>query len=228
MKILSIDTSSKLCAIAVLENSKLIKEYSLDNGLTHSEKLMPMICDCLKNLNLKISDFDLFVCDKGPGSFTGIRIGVATVKAFSDSLNIPSIGISSLETLAYNVKEKGLICSLIDAKNNSAYWCLSNLSNDYSLETNFEADTISDILNKLPMNSSPITFVGDGTISYKEEILNKFPNARFSENNEISAYNLGLIGLKYYKNKIESDVLPLYLRKSQAERILEEKQNGNK
>lgn len=224
MKILSIDTHSKICSIAVLEDSTLIKECSINNGLTHSEKLMPMIYDCLQDLNLKISDFDLLVCDKGPGSFTGIRIGVATVKAFSDSLDIPAIGISSLETLLYNVNANGLICSLIDAKNNSAYWCLGNLySNEYTLKTEFNVDTISNILDILPLNTSSITFVGDGAISYKEEILNKFPNAKFSESNEISAYNLGLIGLKYYNNSIKSDVLPLYLRKSQAEQMMEKK-----
>ena len=98
MKILSIDTSSPICAVAILEDNKLIKEISQNNGLTHSEKLMPIIEQILKETNLKLKDIDLLVCDKGPGSFTGIRIGVATVKAFTDSLNIPAIGISSLET----------------------------------------------------------------------------------------------------------------------------------
>ena len=83
MKILSIDTSSKLCEIAILENEKIIKEITQNNGLTHSETLMPIIKETLENLNLTLNDIDLIVCDKGPGSFTGIRIGVATAKAFS-------------------------------------------------------------------------------------------------------------------------------------------------
>lgn len=102
MKILSIETSSKICGVAVLEDTTILKEISLDNGLTHSETLMPIIKQILDNLNLSLKDIDLIVCDKGPGSFTGIRIGIATAKAFSDSLDIPSIGISSLEALCYN------------------------------------------------------------------------------------------------------------------------------
>ena len=118
MKILSIDTSSNICGVAVLENKKLLKEVCHNNGLTHSETLMPIVKNTLSELNITLNDIDLIVCDNGPGSFTGIRIGVATSKAFSDSLNITEIGISSLEALAFNVKTDGIICSLIDAKNN--------------------------------------------------------------------------------------------------------------
>ena len=95
MKILSIDTSSNICGVAILEDEKLIKEISLDNGLTHSESLMPTIAQIFKETNLSIKDIDLLVVDKGPGSFTGIRIGTATVMAFADSLGITACGISS-------------------------------------------------------------------------------------------------------------------------------------
>ena len=88
MKILSIDTSSKICAVAVLEDTKLLKEISQDSGLTHSENLLPIIQNLLNELEITLKNIDLIVCDKGPGSFTGIRIGVATAKGFSDSLNI--------------------------------------------------------------------------------------------------------------------------------------------
>ena len=103
MKILSIDTSSNLCAVAVLENTNLIKENILNDTKNHSERIMPVIAQTLEEANLRLADIDLIVCDKGPGSFTGIRIGVATVMSFVDSLNLPAIGITSLEALAYNV-----------------------------------------------------------------------------------------------------------------------------
>jgi tRNA threonylcarbamoyladenosine biosynthesis protein TsaB len=106
LKILSVDTSSNICSVAILEDKNLIKEISLNNGLTHSEKLMPIIKQILEELKINLQEIDLLVCDKGPGSFTGIRIGTSTVMAFSDSLNIKSIGISSLEALAYNVKQE--------------------------------------------------------------------------------------------------------------------------
>ena len=130
LKILSIETSSKICSVAILEDKNLVKKIELNNGLTHSETLMPLIKQILNETNLNLSDMNLLVCDIGPGSFTGIRIGVATVKAFTDSLQIPSVGISSLEGLAYNIKDDGLICSIIDCKNNNCYYALYELKND--------------------------------------------------------------------------------------------------
>ena len=227
MKILSIDTSSKLCEIAILEDEKIIKEISQNNGLTHSETLMPIIKETLENLNLTLNDIDLIVCDKGPGSFTGIRIGVATAKAFSDSLNIQTIGISSLEALAYNVKENGVICSLIDAKNDNVYVSVfENINGNYILRRNYSAENINDLLDELKIVEYSITFVGDGAINYKSLINSALPSkCIFIENNDLSAYNLGLAGLSHYKNEQYDDVTPLYLRKPQAERMLENK-NG--
>ncbi len=225
MKILSIDTSSRLCGIAVLENENIIKEVSQNNGLTHSETLMPIIKESLEHLNLNLHDIDLLVCDKGPGSFTGIRIGVATVKAFSDSLNIQAIGISSLEALAYNVKENGVICSLIDAKNDNVYVSVfENINGNYILRRNYSAENINDLLDELKIVEYSITFVGDGAVNYKSIITSALPNkCSFIENNTLSAYNLGLAGLSHYKKEQFDDVAPLYLRKPQAERMLENK-----
>ena len=122
MKILCIDTSSNLCSVAILDNTKLEKKIELNNGLTHSETLMPTIQELLDTCNLTLKNIDLLVCGIGPGSFTGLRIGIATVKAFSDSLNIPCVGITSLEAYAHSVKQDGLICSTIDCKNNNCYF----------------------------------------------------------------------------------------------------------
>lgn len=228
MKILSIDTSSIICAVGILENDKLIKEIKIDNGLTHSEKLMPIIKQILDETNLNLKDIDLLVCDIGPGSFTGIRIGIATVKAFTDSLKIPLVGISSLEALAYNIKEEGLICSLIDAKNENVYFSLYRLKNgNYDLVQNYLADSIDNILDILKKYNEKITFIGDGTIVNKEKIQNTIRNSNFSTLNDLNSYSLGLAGLNSYKNNSIQNVLPLYLRKPQAERMLEEKNNGN-
>lgn len=228
MKILSIDTASKICAVAILEDDKLIKEIKIDNGLTHSEKLMPIIKQILEETNLSLKDINLLVCDKGPGSFTGIRIGVATVKAFTDSLQIPTIGISSLESLAYNIKEEGLICSLIDAKNSNVYFSLYEFKNNaYKLIENYLSDSISNILEILKKYDKEITFVGDGAIVNKEAIINTISKSKFSTSNDLSSYSLGLAGLDSYKRNKFEDVLPLYLKKPQAERMLEEKNNAN-
>lgn len=224
MKILSIDTSSNLCTIALLEDENCVKELIVDDARNHSEKIMPLIEQILKETNSTLKDINLIVCDKGPGSFTGIRIGVGTALAFQDSLNIPCIGISSLETLAYNIKQDGLICSLIDAKNNNVYFGLFELkNNEYVQISTFEFNSISEIISILKNHKEPITFVGDGSIANKDILLKNFTNCTFTEKNNLSSFSLGLAGLNTYKKGLKPSIMPLYLRKSQAERALEEK-----
>jgi len=224
VKILSIDTASDLCTVALLENENCIKEIIVNDARNHSEKIMPVIEQIMKETNLTLEDINLIVCDKGPGSFTGIRIGVGTVLAFQDSLNIPCVGISSLEVLAYNVKHDGLICSLIDAKNNNIYLGLFKLkNNEYTQIGDFEFKTISDVVTLLKNYDSTITFVGDGALTHKDFIFTNFENCLFSDKNELSSYSLGIAGLRTYNKGIETSLMPLYLRKSQAERALEEK-----
>ena len=214
MKILSIDTASNLCTVAVLENEKCIKEIIVDDARNHSEKIMPVIEQALLESNLTLQNIDLIVCDKGPGSFTGIRIGVGTVLAFKDSLNIPCIGISSLQALTYNINENGTICSLIDAKNDNVYFGVFEKKNN--LVTQLEELSFKTIEDK-------IIFVGDGAIAHKDYLESNLKNCKFSSKNDLSSFSLGLAGLNTYKQNIESDLMPLYLRKSQAERALENK-----
>lgn len=224
MKILSIDTASNLCTVALLEDENCIKEIIVNDARNHSEKIMPVIEQILQETNLTLKDINLIVCDKGPGSFTGIRIGVGTVLAFQDSLNIPCVGISSLEALAYNVKQDGLICSLIDAKNNNLYFGLFKLeNNEYTQIGDFEFKTVSEIIDLLKQYQTPITFVGDGATFHKDFIQENFDNCLFCEQNGLSSYSLGIAGLNTYKKGIQTSLMPLYLRKSQAERTLEEK-----
>jgi tRNA A37 threonylcarbamoyladenosine modification protein TsaB len=106
MKILAIDTSSEICSTAILEDSNIIDENILENGKTHSENLMPLMDELLKRNNLKIEEIDLISCSVGPGSFTGIRIGVATIKPIAEILKIKVASVTSLETLAKNVEAK--------------------------------------------------------------------------------------------------------------------------
>lgn len=231
MKILSIETSSDICAVCILEDKTKIKEITLSQGRTHSETLLPIINQIFEETNLSLDDIDLLVCDIGPGSFTGIRIGVSTIKAFIDSKNIHSIGISSLEALAYNVNQNGIICPIIDAKNNQVYTCIYNLKDGtYKLEHEFFADDITVLLNLLKELNSDITFVGDGIKTYKEQIEKNFANSNicvnFSESNELNAYNLALAGYNKFVNNENCDVLPLYLKKPQAERELEKHANN--
>lgn len=228
MKILSIDTASNLCTVAILENTECIKEITVNDARNHSEKIMPVIEQVLNETSLTLKDIDLIVCDKGPGSFTGIRIGVGTVLAFQDSLNIPCIGINALEALAYNIHQDGFICSLIDARNNNVYYGLfKHHDNEYSQIGTLAFKTIDEAISTLISQiepNIPIYFVGDGTIANKTLIEENISNCVFTENNDLSSYSLGIAGYKSYIQKGSTSVMPLYLRKSQAERALEEKQ----
>lgn len=221
MKILSIDTSSNLCAVAVLEDTNLIKENILDDTKNHSEKIMPVIAQTLKEANLELNDIDLIVCDKGPGSFTGIRIGIATVMSFVDSLKLSAIGISSLECLLYNAiseTNSKFVCSLIDAKNDNVYFELFSVSNNTATSV-IEADckNINELIILLK-DYDNICFVGDGAIVHESVLSSALNNIAFANNNHISSYSLGLAGLSAYNSGRKDNLLPLYLRKSQAER----------
>ena len=227
MKILSIDTSSNLCAVAVLEDTILIKENILDDTKNHSEKIMPVIAQTLKEANLELKDIDLIVCDKGPGSFTGIRIGVATVMSFVDSLNLNAIGISSLECLLYNVLNKtnaSYVCPLIDAKNDNVYFELFEINNSIP-KSIISADCkyINDLIDLLKGYDN-ICFVGDGAVAHQSLLKSALNNVTFADNNHICSYSLGLAGLNAFNTSRKDDLFPLYLRKSQAERA----KNGEK
>ena len=223
MKILSIDTSSNLCSVALLEDNKIIEELMINNDKTHSQNLMPLIQNLFIKSNIGLPDINLIACNKGPGSFTGIRIGIATAKAISEVAKIPVIGISSLDCLAYNVScASGVICSIIDANNNQVYCAI--FDNNYNLISKYIADDISNILPILE-NYDDITFVGNGSINYKSFLTPHFPNAKFSTNNNQHSSNVGKCAFEKYKNgytETADSILPMYLRKSQAELALEE------
>ena len=181
-------------------------------------------------MHLSIQNIDLIVCDKGPGSFTGIRIGVATAKAFSDSLNIPLVGVNSLEALAYNyIKENKFICSILDARNNNCYFALykCNSGSCKQILGPFSASLEDAITVVQAHANSNITFIGDGVDTFKDKILKLMPDSEFSKNNLLDSYNLGIAGYTKYINNDYEDSLPMYLKKPQAEKQLEEKLNGN-
>lgn len=222
MKILSIDTSSNLCSVSLLEDNQTIKELMIDNNKTHSQNLMPLIQNLFVEANTGLPDIDLIACNKGPGSFTGIRIGIATAKAIAEVAKIPVIGISSLDCLAYNVPNAtGVICSIIDANNNQVYCAI--FDKNYNLIEQYIADDISNIKSILK-NYNDITFVGTGSVNYKDTILKFFSNAKFSTNNNQHSSNVGKCAFEKYKNGYTENadtILPMYLRKSQAERMKE-------
>lgn len=236
MKILSIDTSSNVCSVAILEDKKVIKEITNEDGNTHSVKLMPQIEQIFKETNLTLKDIDLLACDKGPGSFTGIRIGISTIKAFCDVYDTKSVCICSLMALVYNTDFNGYICSLIDAKNDNVYFALfDNTNGQYKKIREYCCENINSITEILKVCNKEVFFVGNGSIVYKdvlESVLKE--NAIFADEDnlhKLNATSLGIAAFDIISNNLYSEefnLSPLYLRPSNAERELMEKQNGNK
>ena len=214
MKILGISTSSNIATVCLSNDLEIIKELNINNTKTHSETLVPLIQTLLKETNTKLQDIELLACDIGPGSFTGIRIGIATIKAISETLSIPIVDVTSLEALAYGVRDSNIICSLIDARNNQVYMALFDSS--YNLIDKYYADDINNLLDIINKYEN-ITFVGDGAILHKNLLG---PNVVNSP--EIHAKNINTCAYYKFKNGIfknADNLNPMYLRKSQAERM---------
>lgn len=217
MKILSVSTSSNIASVSISENDECILELNINNNKTHSETLMPLIQELFNKTTLKLTDIDAIACDIGPGSFTGIRIAIASIKSIAETLNIPVIDVSSLEALAYNVQnvESKTICSLIDARNNQVYCGI--FDKNYNLLEDYLADDINTIIKSLQKYEN-IMFVGDGAIIHKDLLKIK----AFEYDNVIHSKSLAKCAYNKFKNnniKTADTISPLYLRKSQAERM---------
>ena len=219
MKILAIDTSSSVCSTALLENENIIDENNLDNGRTHSENLMPLIKELLERNELTLKDINLIAVTVGPGSFTGIRIGIASIKPMAEVWNIPVASVTSLETLARNDESEKNKIILIDAKNNQVYAGI--FDKNYNLLEDYIADDINVVISKFSKYENSV-IIGDAGILHKELLMNNIKNIEFSNLNKQSAISTGRIGYKKFLNndlKNADTVLPTYLRKSQAERM---------
>ena len=220
MKVLALDTSSKMCSVSLIENDKLILEKTNNDEKTHSQKLMPLIDELLQETNTSLAQIGLIACCVGPGSFTGVRIGVATAKAFVDVKKMDCMGITSLEGLAFGTNKQGYVCSIIDAKNDNVYYSLIEFKDDKYNIIFMESNNIYDVLKKIKDYKS-IVFVGDGAIKHKEKIIENIEDPYFSENNIQSSVTIGKIALKRYtegERKGSNSLNPIYLKKSQAER----------
>lgn len=225
MKILSLDSSAKTASVAVNDGVNLISECFVNAGLTHSRTLMPMVDNALRQADMSINDIDAFCVNAGPGSFTGIRIGVAAVKGLALAENKPCAGVSTLESVAYNfLDENCVVCSAMDARCNQVYTALfeiadgkvKRLCEDKAISIIELADEISEIGNT-------VILAGDGAeICYNsmkdnlENIILSSENRRYQR-----AYGAALAAVSDESVFKDSALLsPVYLRLPQAEREL--------
>lgn len=231
MKILGIDTTGLTASVAVIDEEKTLVELTLNHKLTHSETLMPMIVEALEKIETDIKDIDYIACSNGPGSFTGLRIGVATAKGLGFALNKKIISVPTLEALAYNVFESNkIICPIMDARRNEVYSCFY-IFKDSQLQSlnDIMAEDINEIiriaLEYKEKLGKDVIFIGDGVSVHKDIIIeNNFlvsaPNCSLQRGSSVAS--LGLHMVKNNKD-IEFNLNPIYVRKPQAERELLEK-----
>jgi len=223
-----------IAAVAIMDDEKLLGEYSINNKKTHSQKLMVMIDEIMKNLDLKPSDIDVFAASIGPGSFTGLRIGVTTAKAMAYAANKPVVGVPTLDALAYNVvTSKFVICPILDARNNQVFTALYEVK-DGKLErtTEYMGIPVSELVQIIRQNDKKVIFTGDAVDLHKEYFMSELgENCEFAPlgsrlQRGASVAELAIMMAKEGKLTSSFELVPFYLRKSQAEREMEKKLCG--
>ena len=227
MLMLAFESSARPASVALVRDGELIAQYSQYTTLTHSRTLLPMAEDMLKNCDVQISDVDIFAVAHGPGSFTGIRIGVSTVKGLAWASGKPCTGVSTLEAMAWNgISRGGYICPVMDARRSQVYNALFEIKNGKPVRLCDDRPvSLDDLANEIKAIPSPVFILGDGaavTSSYLTKAGIPFETA---PDNLIwqSAWGVAMAALS--KTPGDADSLkPVYLRLSQAERERLEKE----
>ncbi|MBR2471591.1 MAG: tRNA (adenosine(37)-N6)-threonylcarbamoyltransferase complex dimerization subunit type 1 TsaB [Clostridia bacterium] len=219
MKILAIDTSCTVATAAVMDDNKLLGEYYIDDKLTHSQKLMPMIDALLKELNLTAKDIDVFAVSTGPGSFTGLRIGIATAKGFAAGTGKDMVGVSTLKAMAYRHPMCALdIMPMIDARNAQVFCGKYKFENGCKTLLEPQVKNIDDIINEI---TTPTLVMGDGAVKNKEALMaNKnimFAPPHLNMPSAAAVAAAGVDEIKENGTKTPDEVNAVYIRKSQAE-----------
>lgn len=216
--LLSIDSSAVTASVALTDGDDVIKSEFVNSGLTHSETLLPMIKRVMQGV--EFSSLDAIAITVGPGSFTGVRIGVATVKGLAFSNNIPCIGVSTLEAVAYNFTDQNcIVCAVMDARRMQFYNALFKVENGNVIRlTEDRAISIDDLREELKQYDN-VVIAGDGARLCYDNI--SLDNCSIARENNIYQNAIGVAKSARNKDKISPrSLVPVYLRLSQAEREL--------
>ena len=229
MKILGIDSSAKSASAAITQDGKILSSFYINTGLTHSQTLMPMIDNVLKCAGISLSDIDLIAVNKGPGSFTGIRIGVAAAKGLADTSQIKCCGVSTLKSMAYNLLPFNCIaCCVMDARCSQVYTAIFRIC-DGNVERLIDdvAMSLNDLCECLKGYDCKKILVGDGADlcynAFKEHLDNiEIASEAYKNQNAV-----GVCFSAAYSDNYEmingNELVPEYLRLPQAERELNNK-----
>ena len=230
MPILALDTSTLVSSVAVASEDKLIAEIILQTKLTHSEVLMPHIKQVLLMAKISKEELDGIAISIGPGSFTGLRIGLATAKSLAYALNLPIVGVSTLEALAYHYAVPGIyIAALLDAQKGNAYAGLYSWQDDKMQEVcPVVVDSFEKIVKRCEAMDRPVVFVGD-IVQKKATVIkaagkNVFcglPHMVMPRAANVAVLGLKKLGAGQYDNVM--DIEPIYIRRSEAEVLWEQR-----
>lgn len=231
MKILGIDSSSLVASVAVVADDVLIAEYTVNFKKTHSQTLLPMFDEVARMVELDLHTIDGIAVAGGPGSFTGLRIGTATAKGLGLALKKPLVHVPTLDAMAYNMwGSDRLLCPVMDARRNQVYTGLYRCHSALEVVKPQWAADVQELIQELNEMGQQVLFLGDGVPVYRQQIEEglevpyEFVPAH---NNRQRAAAVAALGGEYFKQgRIVSaaEFQPDYLRKSQAEREREEKQ----
>jgi tRNA threonylcarbamoyladenosine biosynthesis protein TsaB len=222
MRILAVDTATNSCSVAIVDQASLAAEFTLNRKETHSKHLMEMINTILKISGCRLSDVDGFAVTRGPGSFTGLRIGISTIKGLAAASGKPIVGVSSLEALAVQVSlSPDLICPLIDARKGEVYFSRYRLMSGHLTQQTSEQVTLPE--TALDGLKESCLFVGNGSLLYKNMILEKlglFASFAPMIQNTIRASTVARISMTKFKTNNTGEIekfSPRYIRRSDAE-----------
>ena len=226
MKILSIDSSGLVASVAIMEDETMIAEYTVNNKMTHSQTLLPMIDEIFSLTQTDKESLDAIAIAAGPGSFTGLRIGAATAKGLGLALDIPIIRVPTVDALAYNITGfEGLVCPMMDARRDQVYTALYSFGSG-KLITHIEGEAVSvdEMIDRINSLGKEVIFLGDGADAYKQIIESRvtvpysLAPAHLNRQNAASVAVLGSVLYAEGKTVNADDHSPTYLRVSQAER----------
>jgi len=223
MLILSIESSAKPSSVAVSDNGQLLGQYYQNSGLTHSRTLMAMAESLLKNLEVSLRDIGLIAVSRGPGSFTGVRIGVSAAKGLAWGLDIPVCGVSTLEAMAYQTPEPGvMLCPVMDARRNQVYNALFSWNDGELVRLcKDRAISLDDLTAELDAElDAPCLLIGDGAAISFDHLKSSGIDCRIAPDllRWQTAYGVALASVT--AEHIPAAMLePSYLRPPQAERV---------
>jgi tRNA threonylcarbamoyladenosine biosynthesis protein TsaB len=225
MKLLALDSSGLVASVALVNEEKVLGEFTINNKKTHSQTLLPMLDEVIKQVGMELKELDAIAVAGGPGSFTGLRIGSSTAKGLGLVLDIPIIKIPTVDALAYNLYGTDkLICPIMDARRNQVYTGLYEFYEEFNIIQPQMAVGIEEISEIINSTGRAVIFLGDGVEVQQEKLkeLIKVPY-QFAPIHlaKQRAAAVGALGLTYYKKGLYENAdnhEPEYLRVSQAER----------